>query len=82
MIAETYFELVTDPNHWFLEITIMIVFDVIIGYFIWGAVKRHIHKDDKTLEERIQEEVDHRFEELVKHMHEDSGTIHEKLVEG
>lgn len=75
MIAETYVELVTDPNHWFLEITIMIVFDVVIGYFIWGAIKRHIHRDDETLEEKIQREIT----AALAHMHDDSGVTHEEM---
>jgi len=69
--TETFWVLFKSLPHWEFEIFLMIVFDVVIGYFIWGAIKRHIHKDDKKLEDIIREEVDNRFEELVTHMHED-----------
>ena len=74
--TETFWDLFYSLPHWQFEIFLMVLFDVIIGGFIWGAIKRHIHRDDKSLEERINEEVDKRFAELVDHMHEDSGIDH------
>jgi len=77
MLAETFWDLFKSLPHWEFELFLMILFDVVIGYFIWGVIKRHIHKDDKSIEETIREEVDARFAELMKHMHEDTGVDHE-----
>lgn len=39
--AETYWSLVTDLAHWELEITIMIVFDGLVGAIAWPILKRY-----------------------------------------
>lgn len=53
--AETYWALLTSLPHWGLEITIMIVFDGLVGALAWPFVKRHwrhhvkhddIHKEE------------------------------------
>jgi len=70
---ETFWDLFYSLPHWEFEIMLMILFDIIIGYFIWGAIKRHIHKDDKKLEDIIREEI----EAVLEHMHDDTGTSHD-----
>lgn len=38
---ETLWELLTDPNHWVLEVVIMVVFDGLVGALLWPFIKRH-----------------------------------------
>lgn len=51
MISETYWQLMTDPAHWLMELTIMALFDGLIGYvgfkIIWPRIKAHFHDDIK-----------------------------------
>lgn len=46
-LAETYMDLMTDSAHWAFEITLMVIFDVIIGMIAWPLVKRAILNHDK-----------------------------------
>jgi hypothetical protein len=41
-----YVDLLGSAPHWLLEITIMLVFDVLIGLLLWPAVKRWIARHD------------------------------------
>jgi len=43
--AETYLDLLTDLPHWLMELTVMAIFDGLIGAIVWPRVKRHIHRD-------------------------------------
>lgn len=56
---ETFFTLLTDPAHWEFEIFLMIVFDVLIGFFIWPFVRRALvhHKSDHERLEDLEREV-------------------------
>ena len=49
MIAETYWQLMRDPAHWGMELTLMAIFDGLVGYvgfkIIWPRVKAHFHSD-------------------------------------
>lgn len=46
-LAETYMELMKDPSHWAFEITLIIIFDVIIGMIAWPLIKRAVLLHDK-----------------------------------
>lgn len=48
MIAETFVELLKDPNHWYFEILLMIIFDVVIGMLLWPLAKKWLREHDKT----------------------------------
>ena len=56
---ETFFTLLKDPAHWEFEIFLMVVFDVIIGFFIWPFVRRALvhHKSDHERLEDLEREV-------------------------
>jgi len=73
LAEETFWMLFNSLAHWEFEIFLMLLFDVIIGWGLWGFIKRHIHKDDKSLEDRIQEEI----RVALEHMHEDTGVNHD-----
>lgn len=38
---ETYWELIRDPAHWLLELTIMALFDGVIGALLWPWLRKH-----------------------------------------
>ena len=46
MVAETYLELLKDPNHLMYEITINIVENVLIGALAWPFIKKWIKRHD------------------------------------
>jgi hypothetical protein len=56
---ETFFDLLKDPAHWEFEIFLIIIFDVIIGLFIWPFVQKALvhHKSDHERLEELEEEV-------------------------
>ena len=41
-----YIDLLKSPGHWLFEITLMLIFDFIIGIIIWPFIK-HLWKDHK-----------------------------------
>lgn len=47
MIAETYWELMKDPSHWLFELTLLALFDGLIGALAWPLVKRWIKTHDR-----------------------------------
>ena len=38
---ETFLSLLRDPAHWFFEIFVTIVFDVLVAGMLWPYVRRH-----------------------------------------
>jgi len=70
MEHETFFTLVTSAAHWELELFIMLLFDVVIGFFLWPFfllrlkrwTKHHRSDDDKikVLEDKVK-----RMEEIL-----------------
>ena len=56
---ETFFDLLKDPAHWEFEIFLMIVFDVVIGFFIWPFARKALshHKSDHERLQDLEEEV-------------------------
>lgn len=46
-LSETYWELMRDPAHWLFEITLILIFDVIIGMVAWPFVKKWIKNHDE-----------------------------------
>jgi hypothetical protein len=56
---ESFFTLLADPAHWEFEIFLMIVFDVIIGFFIWPFIRKALvhHKSDHERLEDLEREV-------------------------
>ena len=57
---ETFWSLLKDPAHWEFEIFLMVVFDGLVGAFIWPYLKKwfsHHKSDDEKLadlEERLR----------------------------
>lgn len=49
MLLETFPELVRDPAHWQFELLVglieMVVFDVVVGAFVWPLIRKHFHRD-------------------------------------
>lgn len=45
-----YLELLKSPGHWMFEITLMLIFDFIIGIIIWPIIK-HLWQDHKKYHE-------------------------------
>ena len=56
---ETFFDLLKDPAHWEFEIFLIVIFDVIIGFFIWPFVKKGLihHKSDHERLEDLEREI-------------------------
>jgi hypothetical protein len=56
---ETFFDLVKDPAHWEFEIFLMVIFDVVIGLFVWPYIQRALvhHKSDHERLEDLEREV-------------------------
>jgi hypothetical protein len=46
-IWEEYINLITDPAHLMLELTLIIVIDVIIGMVAWPFIKKWIKEHDR-----------------------------------
>lgn len=46
-VAETFVELVKDPNHWLFEIMLMVLFDGLVGALAWPYVKQAVRKHDE-----------------------------------
>jgi len=46
-----YIELLKSPGHWMFEITLILIFDGLIGIIIWPMVK-HLLKDHKHFHKR------------------------------
>ena len=57
---ETFWELLTDPAHWYFEFLLIIIFDVIVGLLIWPFVRKGLmhHKSDHERLEDLEREVE------------------------
>lgn len=54
MEHETFWSLLSDPAHWFFELFLMLIFDVLIGMIAWPRIKKaivHHESDDKKIDE-------------------------------
>lgn len=45
MLAETYMQLLKDPAHWLFELTLVVIFDGLIGLLVWPRIRDHLHRD-------------------------------------
>jgi hypothetical protein len=49
IILEAFTTLLRDPNHWYFELLVggieEIVFGIVIGAVVWPKIKQHIHRD-------------------------------------
>lgn len=57
---ETFWELLTDPAHWYFEFLLIVIFDVIIGLLIWPFIQKALihHKSDHERLEDLEKEVE------------------------
>lgn len=53
MAAETYLQLMSDPNHLMFEITLTVIQDIGIGLIAWPFIKRSIAKHDERKHRNI-----------------------------
>jgi hypothetical protein len=58
MLAETYLELLKDPNHLLYEITLIILIDGLILGLAYPFIKNKIKQHDKVHHDHICEEED------------------------
>lgn len=65
LLAESFWSLLRDPAHWYFELFLMLLFDVLIGALLWPAIKRHIHKDVDEAEEHEHDQIDLLYEEIA-----------------
>lgn len=47
ILAETYWELMTDSAHWMMELTMLLIFDVVIGMIAWPLFKKWLQNHDE-----------------------------------
>lgn len=47
IVAETFMELVKDPNHWLFELMLMMIFDGLIGAILYPRFKRWLKNHDE-----------------------------------
>lgn len=52
-----YRELVTDPAHLGLELTLIIIIDVLIGMIAWPFIKKAVRRHDRKVHGTTEEEV-------------------------
>lgn len=73
MLAETYWELMRDPSHWFFELTLEVLTSLVFGFVVaklaWPRFKRYV----TSLQSRaISEEHDiHGIEDHDHELHEE-----------
>lgn len=67
---ESYGALMRNGNHWEWELTLslseIILIDGIIGFLIWPAIRRHIHRDVDAAEEHEHEQQDLLHNEIAE----------------
>ena len=56
---ETFLDLLKDPAHWYFELLLIVIFDVIIGLLIWPSIQKALihHKSDHERLEDLEREV-------------------------
>jgi len=56
---ETFLDLLKDPAHWYFELLLIVIFDVIIGLLIWPFIQKALihHKSDHERLEDLEREV-------------------------
>ncbi len=62
MEHETFWSLLRDPAHWYFELFLILIFDILIGALIWPRLRKSFthHKED---DERI-DELEKRIKQL------------------
>lgn len=55
---EHFFDLIRDPHHWGLELTIVLLVDGLLLGLCYPFVKRHIHKDVDMAEQHDHELIE------------------------
>lgn len=49
ILLEAFTTLLRDPNHWYFELLVggieEVVFGIVIGMVVWPKIKQHIHRD-------------------------------------
>lgn len=53
---EGYFELLQSGPHWLFEITLMLIFDVLIGLILWPLIKKAVRRHDREVHHTNSEE--------------------------
>jgi len=64
ILAESFWTLLRDPAHWYFELVLILLFDVLIGALAWPAIRRHIHRDVGAAEKhehRLIADLEHRL---------------------
>lgn len=46
-MQEEFIELIKSPAHWLFELTIVFIFDIILGILIWPKIKEILRHLDK-----------------------------------
>lgn len=66
MEQETFFSLVTNLAHWELELFIMFIFDVVIGFCLWPFFRKKVlhHQSDDAKIEALEKKVK-RLEDII-----------------
>lgn len=59
MHEESFLDLLADPAHWYFEIFLIFIFDVIVGLVIWPFIRKGFihHKSDHERLEELEKEV-------------------------
>lgn len=65
LLAESFWSLLRDPAHWYFELFLMLLFDVLIGAIAWPIIRRHIHRDVDAAEEHEHDQIDLLYEEIA-----------------
>lgn len=58
-MEETFWDLLKDPAHWWFELFLIFLFDVVVGLIIWPFVQKALvhHKSDHERLEDLEREV-------------------------
>lgn len=48
-LLEGYLELLQSGPHWMFEITLILIFDVLIGLVLWPLIKKAVHRHDREV---------------------------------
>ncbi len=56
---ETFWDLLKDPAHWWFELFLIFLFDVVVGLIIWPFIQKALvhHKSDHERLEDLEREV-------------------------
>lgn len=81
ILAETFWDLLRDPAHWYFELFLILLFDVLIGALAWPMIRRHIHRDVDDVEEHEHLLID-RLTQRIAVLEGDEEAIFKEVREG